>query len=492
MKKIIPIIATMGIGALLTGCNSVANVNEKESLENHIQTFQNQVEEFSNINNFETMNTKFAKYNLSIIPPENATRVSNDNIGIVAPATENLITEEADSNLNNEESDSNNQILEEINNEDLDLTYNNNIDNTNNENIVDNENNLNENEIDNINNEDINSISTLYSISSDISESCDDFCELKEEIAEAIIETQNLINKVQSNEISLTSEQRMFITEQAKQLKSLGKQLSNITTELSINLSDISTLMRDKNGNIDNLSLKYLVVLDNLVNGNEMLENGLQSLYMINSIFNTSNVDPNNQGRILYGFKRNDEPPIIKDYTINNGEIIENETSEDNATAISAEENEQKGNIDTYLNTNVNRNIDTYGNKYNNLDTFFNTALLDNELYGNGYGMYGNPGNPYYNYQNNLNPDNNTNYSVDNNTNKQDIEENKLDNTQIKERKRLKITKNIDTYRDENTPTISAKFAKIKDSVNGFFDKFKPRDNSENPIYKLTEKQRND
>ena len=42
---------------------------------------------------------------------------------------------------------------------------------------------------------------------------------------------------------------------------------------------------------------------------------------------------------------------------------------------------------------------------------------------------------------------------------------------------KIKLQKNIDTYRDENTPTVSAKLTVIKDSINGFFNKFKSDEN---------------
>lgn len=484
MKKIIPIIAALGIGALFTGCNTVANVEEKETLENQLQNFQNQVEEYSNANNIESMNTRFNKYKLSLYVPENATRVSTDATEIL-PINEDTSLENTD--INDDTLDTNTMTDEIESTQDESITD---IDTE----TDDNENVEIEDEI--IDNNDSSTeentqISTLYSLSSDISESCDDFCELKDEISEAIIETQNLINKVQANEVTLTAEQKMFITEQAKQLKSLGKQLSNITTELSINLSDIATLMRDNNGDIDNLSLKYLVVLDNLVNGNEMLENGLNSLYMINSMFNTNTLEPNNQGRILYGFRRNNEPPIIKDYTIENGEIKETDDTESNAETVDNEENTNKiANIDTYTNTNLNSNIDTFGNRNKNIDTFFNTALLDNELYGNGYGygmgMYGYPNNNYYNNNMNAQNQNDARYGVTNNVPRRDVDYNRQAEPMKENKKKFKITSNIDTYRDENTPTLSAKFEKIKTSVSSFFNKFKPSKN-QNPIQKLTE-----
>ncbi len=518
MKKIIPIIATIGIGTILTGCNTIAKT-ETESLNDYISNFQQQIDEYSNTNKIENMNTRFKKYNLSLNLSDEA--LDNDSInnsfsnndanltendGISDVINENLNNFNKTDNLSN--NNNNPLTLNEINannqplTDDIDLETTDNTDKDTTD------------KIDNINNEtgDIktydenssninNQISTLYSLSSDINESCDDFCELKKEITDAIIETQNLINKVKNNEVELTTEQKMFITEQAKQLKSLSRQLGNITTELSINLSDLSYIMRTNNENFDELSMKYLIVLDNLVNGNEMLENGLTSLYMINSIFNTTNTPANNQGRILYGFRRNNEPPIVKDYLIENGKIIENKTESADETDNSEEKNndeknnDEKGNLDTYLNTNVNSNIDTYGNKYNNIDTFFNTALFDNELYSNRYGyggmgMYGYPYNNYgyQNYNGNINNTQSYNPNTRYDANNAPYFKNERKAEPIKKSKKFKITSNIDTYRDKDTPTLSARFNKIKSSISSFLNKFKRKnENVESEINKLTD-----
>ncbi len=390
-------------------------------------------------------------------------------------------------------------------------------------------------------------ISTLYYLSDDISESCDEFCKLKENIVNAILETQNLITKIQSKEIELSAEQKIFISEQSEQLKNLSRRLSNITRELSLNLVDLSNIV-NSNDNLDNLSLKYLIVLDNLVNGNDLLENGLQSLNMINNLFNmNSNTTSNNKGRILYGFRRNNEQPIIKDYIINeDGQLEENNNNNDennnmnsdesisnndndnsntikdetvnnntnnninqlnskadtkNNTEINKNVNKTtKNNIDSYKNKKFNSNIDTYGNNYKNIDTFYNTALLDNEF------MYGRNGNPYANNYMNNNPNimnynnsmnnlmqnenyennnnQNTTQGVNQNENTQNIENNdKKDNT----KKTKKLTKNIDTYKDENTPSLKAKLNKFKQSVTNFFAKFsnpKKEGHYENPIHK--------
>ena len=48
-----------------------------------------------------------------------------------------------------------------------------------------------------------------------------------------------------------------------------------------------------------------------------------------------------------------------------------------------------------------------------------------------------------------------------------------------KAKKKFKLQKNIDTYRDANTPTVSAKLTIIKDSISNFFSKLKNDDNAE-------------
>ena len=339
----------------------------------------------------------------------------------------------------------------------------------------------------------IEKLSTLYTLSNDIEESCDDFCELKQNISNAIIETQNLIKKVQNKEVELSHEQRMFITEQAQQLKNLGRQLSNITTELSFNLSDLNQISLMNNNDIDNLSLKYLVVLDNLINGNEMLQSGLSSLNMINQMFNMNNenIPSNNQGRILYGFRQNNNPPVIKDYYINeNGELIENNqnsniTNEEAQEELNDSSSDNSNNIDTYQSNSSMSNIDTYNTARppKNIDSFFNTALLDNDfMYGNGnlnYGMGYGMNNPYFanytNYQNNATD------GVNNDTSTQ----NEKKNENKKEKKKFRLKKNIDTFKDENEPDIKTKLTTIKNSISGFFNKFKKsdlNDKLDNPI----------
>ena len=476
-KKIIPIVTLLGASTLIVGATLKPNEEKKEAFIQHINSFKNEVAKYTSVNDANITTTALNKYTLSM--QASLDDLNNQNLTEI---NENLI----DENKFISQTEENSHIATE--------------------NLIDNEvENKNNNENDTIK-EEVEQISSLYTLSNDIENSCEDFCELKEDIAEAIIETQNLINKVQHKEIELTNEQRLFITEQAQQLKNLGRQLSNITTELSFNLSDLNQIMTINDGNLDNLSLKYLVVLDNLVNGNEMLQSGLNSLNLINQMFNmrNTNVPSNNTGRVLYGFQQNNNPPIIKDYYFDeNGELVENnqeDTQHETTNNNKEVSGKKKTNIDTYKDTNLNSNLDTYNDRNvpHNIDSFFNTALLDNEfMYGNGnlgYGYAGmngpynnNPyGQGYANYQANQ-----TINGIQNNEDTQDSTiKNKKDesNEREKDNKRFKLKKNIDTFKDENEPDIKTKLGNIKNSISGFFNKFKISgldDKIDNPVYRF-------
>ena len=523
MKKFIPLLTVLGLSTLIVGCdNSMMNVS-KDNLQTNINNFENVLSDYTKINENSNSTIAHNKYKLSLYAPIDATSVNTNNVDI--EDSNEIFNDTKDIKSNPNETKETEENLNEkygvmpINDvETLDNTLEN---QENTENVLNN-NTTEEKETDKTNenevksesenlieeNEDIcigedcekalpNNISTLYSLSSDIENSCDEFCELKEEIVEAIQETESLINKVKNQEIELSSEQRMFITEQSNQLKMLSRQLSNITTELNINLSDISEYMRKNGEDIDGLNLKYLLVLDNLVNGNEMLSNGLYSLNMINYLQNSRGTIPNNnQGRILYGYRKNDEKPIIKDYYIDeNGEVKENLINNENIENNNENATEETTNVNNFS------NIDTYRNTKltPNIDTFFNTALLDNEfMYGNGYGGYmglggfGLNGRGYMN--NNYNcpncdNQNNTTQSVDNSVTTQDNVQNNNTNTNNHvTNKKFKLTKNIDTYRDENTPTPSMKLNNIKNKITDFFSNFsRKKDKIENPVFKFND-----
>ena len=478
MKKILPILGLVTSGLLLTACQPNMNNNDNNDLQNNVKLFTESVNEYLNLNeNNKTIST-MNKYAVSIEEGD-VDLISEDTTNDQATENLTIISDEQDATPISPDID---ELDEENIEEDIESNPTNQED------------------------DDDASVSPLYSLSTDISESCDQFCELKNQLYSAIIETENLISKLQNNEIDLTPEQKMFITEQSSQLKSLGNKLSQVTNELSFELSDLGQLMSMSNRDTDRLALKYLLILDNLVSGNQMLQSSLASLNMINQMANMNymNIPNNNQGRVLYGFQKNNEPPIIKDYYIDeSGELIENKDDDNESDLVQEEdsENDQNGNIDTYTNTELTSNIDTYGNQNRNIDSFFNTALLNNEfMYGNGYGGYGGYGiygmNPYINQyasyenfnQNSINDNRLNNQEIDqkNENNAKNIE--KSVKNEKKSSKKFKFTKNIDTYRDSNTPDLKTKVHNIKEKVSGFFSKFsRPKEDIKNPIYRYEE-----
>jgi len=500
MKRILPIVAVIGCSALFVGCDHMMQSKQNENLIN-IKDFKETINQY-NLNKPENVSKTVANYNLSIIDRDN-------DISLI---DENLETNIEKIEINDEEIDEDFLVEENENDE---------VTEENENNLLEKDENANE-EIDNEdgdeksksiyeNNKMMPEISTLYYLSNDIDEQCNEFCELKTKIMEAIAESEKLSEKIKNNEVNLSREQRLYINEQTNQLKALSRQLSTATNELSFNLSDLNAIMKENNQDIDALSLKYLIVLDNLINGNEMLQNGLSSLNLINNMMHLNTRNLPNNGKILYGYQQNNNPPVIKEYYVNeNGDLvgkqIENETNNENVNndnLMTLEENEKKVNIDTYKDTNLVSNIDTYGNTRQNIDTFFNTALLDNDfmfggnnlanngMYGNnlGYGgMYGGYPNIYqyagYEQQNKLN--NSTN-GVNNNLNTPNVEQQNNNQEPKKTKKKFKLKSNIDTYKDAKTPDIKTKIKNFKSSISNFFNRAMIDDNQKvvAPIYKM-------
>lgn len=561
MKKIISILTVIALPLTLCACNDDKEkaVTSFDNYKRDIANFQNYFREYTNTNEQQLNKLTLNKYRLSLNLPndinllnqtEDKGNLTNNQTDYKQTSNNNdvssnnvqqneLNTTLDDKNTNPEENNKDvldeqqPTILPETEQPDTlpaeNETNKSNFETTSgtNENLTEEDNSYSkQTENKNISN---TNISTLYSLTNDVDYQCNQFCELKNQLTSAIVETQNLIDKVNNNEIELTNEQRMFLTEQSTQLKNLGKRLSNVTTELNFSVNDLSKIMAN-GGDIDELAMKYLLVLDNLNTGNEMLANSLYSLNMINQLMCLpAPMLGNNQGRILYGFKQNDQPPVIHDYIINNdGNLKENKqetTQQQNEqTENSASTTETPADTSTDVDNEIKPrswltpNIDSYGNYRSNIDTFYNTALLNRYLYGRngfgyGYGNWGGYGMPNaYNYNPNImsngyNPTgtfagnnfnlnntndvptatvrepNNTTNSVQNNLITQD---NEVKRTPNKIRK-FKINKNIDTYKNADTPTPKQRFAKIKNSISEFFSKIKkPNQNDvQNPIYKM-------
>ena len=504
MKKILPVLSILTLPFMLSACN---DDKEKANLsfsnyKSNINQFQKQFKEYSNLNDQYLNKVNLNKYRLSI----DVANLEDVDVAETEPKTDtsNLPTKDINDNKPiDTTTDIGNSTLEsenEQNNDVLDEQQPTILPSTDKEKpiVAEIPTDKSQNSTQDMTKQDNDTnikISTLYSLTDDVDNECDNFCELKKQLVNAIVETQNLIDKVNKNEIDLSNEQKIFLTEQSSQLKNLGKRLSVVTNELNFSVNDLSKLI-NSNGELDDLTFKYLLLLNNLNAGNSMLEDGLYSMNMINQMLRMSApIDGNNQGRILYGFTQNGKPPVVDDVMIDkDGKIIENaqnnqendRTDNQNTTTENHDsvQNEQtKDNKRTWLTP----NIDSYGNFHSNIDTFYNTALLDRfagaygrNYMGNGYGyyapnMYGYPANYGYGYNQNFNNANfnynndNTTNGVQNNTNTQ----NNQTTAQKKTRKKINFKKNIDTYKTDETLTPKQKFAKIKSSVNGFFSKFK-------------------
>lgn len=159
-------------------------------------------------------------------------------------------------------------------------------------------------------------------------------------------------------------------------------------------------------------------------------------------------------------------------------------------------------------------NIDTYGPRYRNIDTFFNTALLDDDMlegYNNGFGypmpyMYGNAywnnddyefnsNNGYFNpnfvNDNSNNMNNGNNFSQTANTTNIDGNQalNDLTPPEQSNPKRKKFAKNIDSYKDKtmdaNVNTMGG--IKVTDYLKNKFTSWFKKDSVKNNLQQEVE-----
>lgn len=196
----------------------------------------------------------------------------------------------------------------------------------------------------------------------------------------------------------------------------------------------------------------------------------------------------NNPYANVYGYNYRFYKTPQTDNEENNSNILEEnkEVTNENSTEAKAK----------FGDINLSSNIDTYGPKDRNIDTFFNTALIDDNMYG--YGAYGIPyggnwGGPYsyggdvngygYNSNNGYRNENNarTENNQNNNTNVDTINKEKsVGDIEKEPPKKVKFAKNIDTYLDENIAgnIDSMRDMKVTDylkaKINNLFRKNKP------------------
>lgn len=161
-------------------------------------------------------------------------------------------------------------------------------------------------------------------------------------------------------------------------------------------------------------------------------------------------------------------------------------------------------NIDTMNNFGIKPNVDTYGPTNKNIDTFFNTALIDNDfMYGGGNGFNGGYGIPYgqmgYGYNNYNRGFNymNHNQVADNGFNMPSYNTKDNYNNSLPtnpNNKRQKHSKNVDTYTEttieSNVNTMGeSKLARFfKNKFQNFKNKLRERKNKDSSTYEFPHK----
>jgi len=299
--------------------------------------------------------------------------------------------------------------------------------------------------------------------------------ELRKTLTNAIKDTMDYLDSYKNGDITLTNEQKIYIKEHSNSIKYLAETLEDLSEDLICCIDGCDDCDDE---NFELKASQYLSTINNLENRINTLNKAIESLQFINNIGNP------------YLFNRY----VSRNHLINPNNTQENDTNTEDNTAIEVEQsnNEQTkdtttNSVDNNLNTQYNveennndlnienssndekpttfglkSNIDTYAPTKRNIDTFFNTALYDNEYmngygygmppygYGTGYNMpYGQGyyGQPYGNmgYNSNL-----INRSVVENqyNNEQTDNSNQNNNTDKTKRIRVKRAKNIDTYND--------------------------------------------
>lgn len=403
--------------------------------------------------------------------------------------TENNQVENGENTQNDSENiqeDNNNDTTNDSNTTDLDNSANINIENGD--------------EIDedtNSNLENQNSTSTYLS-QEDFNQILSNYDELKEEIEELIADTTKIAENSQ-NGANLLSE------EQKSQVQTRTDELNTLLVNLKENFKDLQCTLTGDCSNLDNEIKAYyfneILKLNNKIN---MIQNAMQAY--ANPAFRFYQ---NPYGNI-YGFSYTYTPNLESDNQSNEqseDDIIQNEENEANSEN---DDNKKK----TF---NLPNNLDTYGPTRRNIDTFFNTALLDDNMLNNyGYYGYNMPYNNFgYNGYNNMNGYVMNGNMSSNYMNKEQLKENTAVNTPLNVesgeqtnnepvipeeigKKRPRIAKNIDTY---NTQTVKGNINSmsgmrvtdyLKQKFNKWFNKKENKKDLDNYVDNFIEEHEND
>ncbi len=346
--------------------------------------------------------------------------------------------------------------------------------------------------------------------------------QLKDTLTKAIQDTMEYLESYKNGNITLTNEQKIYIKEHSNSIKYLAETLEDLSEDIICAIDGCEDEVED----FDTTTRSYMQAINNIEARIQALHEAISSLQFINSspFFFRQHINPNH---IVYGFHYNSEldndnseqsnldsveedkenldnkddidtilevenkdndDTLISENSVNEdleGNNTENNEVDDNVSEVTDDTNNKENsnlvtdnNEDKPTTFGLKSNIDTYAPTKRNIDTFFNTALQNNQYgYGGyGYGMpygyggygYGMPyGGGYYNtpYQNlNSNLINrkvlevqNEPYSSSeveknevNDNNNNDIENNKINTKKIKTKKfkkfDIKRLQNVDSY----------------------------------------------
>jgi len=239
--------------------------------------------------------------------------------------------------------------------------------------------------------------------------------QLKTTLTKAIQDTMDYLDAYRNGETTLSNEQKIYIKQQSNSIKFLAETLEDLSEEVICAIDGCAETDED----FEEEASKYLSTIEQLESRIQTLYSALSSLQFINNVgspyfYAGYRYAPNN----IHTPYSDQSSPDIKDsdmtdsYTNNNLEDLYNtESDTDNSTTNNTTNNINKDNIesdnedlgveevdtDNGRNNNKNNekpttfglksNIDTYAPTKRNIDTFFNTALYNNDyMYGYNYG----------------------------------------------------------------------------------------------------------
>ena len=352
----------------------------------------------------------------------------------------------------------------------------------------------------------LNNDETINYLNETLNQTNLEYEELKITLSNAIKDTMDYLDAYKNGEQTLTNEQKIYIKEQTNSIKFLAETLEDLSEDV---ICCIDGCEDCDDEDFETSAGRYLTTINELESRINALNNAIASLQFINNIgnpfFNPNYImyaryynDQNNNTNENNDINGNTDLIIDDDATMevddndldNNQstDSVENDQStQDNAQSESNSSSETNEEDDKPTTFGLKSNIDTYAPTKRNIDTFFNTALYNNEYmngYGYGYGMpygYGNGyGMPYgagfgqgYGRELNSNLINRNELEQQenstSNTNSFANIENETSQDEIKKPKKIhaKRARNIDTY---NNTTIKSNINTMGESkISRFF-----------------------